>query len=356
VANTWYNIKARVGDAPAEVSIYDEIGLYGVSAKHFIREINDLGDIDLTIHSPGGDVADGLAIFNALKRHKGRVTTYVDTLAASMASVVALAGDTRRIADNGFVMVHNPWSVAVGDAEDFAKISEDMRKWQGVLTDIYVSATGLQEDEVRSMMDAETWMTASEAVAQGFAQEVVTATRAAASIKDFSGELPEKFSNWPAALRRRPACGTSKQETVMADNEKLLELQAKVSDAEAQIKAEKQHNDQLTESLKNKDKELADRIKALREDTAKIVALGKEHDQLDLAVKAIAEDTGLEKFKEQLLDAYASGNHTEDSQPDVDVDASREPKSRAEFLETYNSLSGRDASSYWGQYASKHLK
>lgn len=193
----WYRIQASKKGAPAKVSIHDEIGLWGVSAKDFIGEIATLGDIDLTIHSPGGDVVDGMAIYNAILAHPGKVRVTVNTMAASMASLIALAGDEVTIADNGFFMVHNPWGMVIGDADDLDKAATEMRKWEDVLANHYVQRTGLDESEIREMMRAETWLHGQEAVDKGFALATFKPTKAAAS---WSSDLWNKFTNRPQAV------------------------------------------------------------------------------------------------------------------------------------------------------------
>ena len=113
--NSWYTIRAR--DGGAEVLIYDEIGAYGVSAKGFLAELGALPDdsaIDLRLNSPGGSVFDAVAIHNALSRHAGTVTVWIDGIAASAASYIAMAGDEIVMPENAFLMIHDPsgWSWA----------------------------------------------------------------------------------------------------------------------------------------------------------------------------------------------------------------------------------------------------
>ena len=107
----WYNIKAK-SDTSAEISIYDEIGGWGISAQQFSQEFKALGNnlkqIDLHIHSPGGDVFDGIAIYNLLKNHPANKTVYIDGLAASMASVIAMAGNEIIMPENAMMMIHKP--------------------------------------------------------------------------------------------------------------------------------------------------------------------------------------------------------------------------------------------------------
>jgi ATP-dependent Clp endopeptidase proteolytic subunit ClpP len=361
MGQNWYSIQAakREGE-PAEVAIYDEIGLWGVTAKDFITAIRDLGDINLTIHSPGGDVMDGLAIYNALRKHEGTVVTKVDTLAASMASVIALAGNYREISDNGFVMVHNPWSIALGDSKDFKKRGEDLQKIEDRLVAIYVDRTGKTDEEVRSMMDEETWMTGDEAFDNGFADKVVTATKAAASLRDFRSEIPRHFSHWPSASVRRPEQPKSAERNnpMPENNDKLLELQAKAKDAEAAVQAKDKELEGLKNQLKAAHEQVDKATENARTEASAIVALGKAHDKLDLAVTAIADGSTVDEFKTKILDAYLQGNDSDSPPADAQgkVDPNAEPESREDFLATYNSLSGREASRYWSKYNKNFLK
>jgi ATP-dependent Clp endopeptidase proteolytic subunit ClpP len=170
---TWYQIQAKANNPKsAEVSIHDEIGLWGISASAFMRDLKAMGDVDdihLSIHSPGGDVLDGWAIYNALRNSKARITARVEGLAASMASVILMAADEIQIPKNAYVMIHNPWGMAVGDAEEMRDTAALLDKLQGGLVRAYSDRTGNDESDIRAWMDAETWMDGEEAVERGFA-------------------------------------------------------------------------------------------------------------------------------------------------------------------------------------------
>jgi ATP-dependent Clp protease protease subunit len=161
-----------------EIYIYDEIGpdYWGlVSAKSVIDQLTKFGkdaDVTVRINSPGGSVTEGQAIYNALLRHKGEVTVEVDALAASMGSYIAMAGKTIRIAENAMVMVHNPWSIAIGNAKEMREAADVLEKFQGQMLKTYVARTGQSEEEVSALLDAETWLTAAEAIEKGFADEL----------------------------------------------------------------------------------------------------------------------------------------------------------------------------------------
>ncbi|MFS1524744.1 head maturation protease, ClpP-related [Microbulbifer sp. 2304DJ12-6] len=185
----WFEIKAQTETVPAEVFIYDYIGYYGVEAKAFIDELNalDTDEIHLRLNTPGGSVFEGNAIYNALKRHKATITTYIDGLAASMGSIIALAGERVIMADNAMYMIHNPWTSAYGDAHELRKTADTLDKLRSAMLNDYHQKTGIAEDALIAMLDEETWLTASECVEQGFADETVEGLQAAASF------TPDKF-------------------------------------------------------------------------------------------------------------------------------------------------------------------
>lgn len=157
-------------DKSAEILLYDDIGeswLGGISAKSFADEVNKLGrltNINVRINSYGGSVHDGIAIYNTLKKNHARVTVDIDGIAASIASVIAMAGDEINIAANGFMMIHDPWSIAMGTADDFRHEAELMDKIRDSLLDTYMLKASTTRDNISDMMSKETWLTAQEAL------------------------------------------------------------------------------------------------------------------------------------------------------------------------------------------------
>ena len=154
-----------------EVMIYDEIGNFGVDAKSFINEIKQIPNdtsVLLRINSPGGSVIDGLAIYDAISRMPQKVTARIEGIAASMASVIALAADEVIMSENSLYMIHNVWGGEVGDSDDLRKAADLMDKMGERLINIYVSKTGQTEEQIRSWMDEETWFNSLEAQEAGF--------------------------------------------------------------------------------------------------------------------------------------------------------------------------------------------
>ena len=170
---SWFTTRAQAG--VAELSIYDEIGAYGVPAKAFIGELKALGDVtDLTLrlNSPGGSVFDGIAIYNALKRHPAKVTITVDGLAASIASVILCAGDEVIMPKNAMIMIHDPSAMVMGNAADMRSMADALDKMRDGLVSAYQDKTGHTPDEIIQWMAEETWFDAEEALEIGFADQL----------------------------------------------------------------------------------------------------------------------------------------------------------------------------------------
>lgn len=170
---SWFTARAHAG--VAELSIYDEIGAYGVPAKAFISELKALGDVtDLTLrlNSPGGSVFDGIAIYNALKRHSAKVAITVDGLAASIASVILCAGDEVIMPKNAMIMIHDPSAMVMGNAADMRSMADALDKMRDGLVSAYQNKTGHTPEEIIEWMAEETWFDANEALEIGFADQL----------------------------------------------------------------------------------------------------------------------------------------------------------------------------------------
>ena len=187
------------GNKTAEILIYDDIGddyYGGVSAKSFARDLvalGDLTDIVLRINSAGGNVFDGVAIYNTLARHPAKITVDIDGMALSIASVIAMAGDTIRMADNAMLMIHDPWGFAVGNALQLREQADLMDNIKTNLVGTYAKKTAMAHDALSDMMSAETWMTADEALAFGFIDQVTDAKHE----KLAAHFDPKRFKNTP---------------------------------------------------------------------------------------------------------------------------------------------------------------
>ena len=178
----WYNIQAKKSTKAVDIYIFDEIGAFGMNAQSFIEEIKEFknSDINLHINCVGGDVFDGMAIYNILKKRTANTTVYIEGIAASMGSVIALAADTVVMAENSLFMIHNAWGGANGEAKDMKKTAALLDKISGEIADIYVKKTKLPYDKVKDMMDEETWLNADEALDLGFVDSISDAIKIAA--------------------------------------------------------------------------------------------------------------------------------------------------------------------------------
>lgn len=173
-ASPWYSIKDKAADR-AEVFIFDEIGFFGVSADRFVRDLSAIKskNIDLRLNTPGGNVFEGMAIFNALKAHPAEITTHIEGLAASIGSVIALAGSTINIAKNAFMMIHQSFTIALGNAEELRREAGILDKIDNAIADIYSEHTGETMATIMGLMEDETWFTAEEAEDIGLADNII---------------------------------------------------------------------------------------------------------------------------------------------------------------------------------------
>ena len=190
----WYSICAL--NEGAEISIYDEIGAYGVSAKAFLADLGKLPDkapLTLRLNSPGGSVFDAVAIYNALQRHAGTVTVSIDGIAASAASYIAMAGDEIIMPENAFLMIHDPSGMVMGTAGDMRAMAEALEKIGASLNKGYAAKSGKSEKDIAALMAAETWFDAADALDMGFADTMSVPVKIAASfdVSQFQNTPPE---------------------------------------------------------------------------------------------------------------------------------------------------------------------
>lgn len=194
---SWFRMEKKSDDL-AEIEIFDEIdSFFGMGPKEFKAQFDTIKDakkIKLLINSPGGDVFDGAAIYNMLSTVRGKLEVEVIGLAASMASIIALAGSKLTMAVGSYYMIHNPWAFTGGDAVGLRKIADLLDKMKTDDIAIYSKKSGLPEKEIASMMDDETWLTADEAIEKGFADDSVDygeiAARATPAILAKFGKVP----------------------------------------------------------------------------------------------------------------------------------------------------------------------
>ena len=196
-------------DDVTEIDVYDEIGYWGITASEFKTKLNNAGDVRIRINSPGGDVFDGIAMYNDLIEHgkTHKVSIEIPGLAASAASLFAMAADEGElmIAPSAFVMIHNAWAIAIGDRHTHDDIAGTLRSIDGALNGVYQHRTGNTQPEISDWMDAETWFNGEEAVENGFADAVSSGDSEASALFDLS-----RFKNVPKVLLRQHEAATKR--------------------------------------------------------------------------------------------------------------------------------------------------
>jgi len=310
----WYSITAKADGETVDVHIYDEIGFWGTTARSFVNELKSVADnatqINLHINSPGGSVVDGVAIQNALKQHPANVTTKIDGIAASIASIIALAGDSIEIADNAYVMIHNPASIVWGDAEDMLKEAEVLNKMADGIASDYAAKMGISVEDARALMDEETWYLGQEAVDAGFADKTYTGSKAAASFSAdrFTAKAPaealKRFTKSPSGGNSNPSAHlttkgsdpmpdettTTEQESASVETEETVETPVEETAVDDTPDTDTVVNEAVQKALAN------ERVR-----TSEITALGSKFGFAKDAEDHIASGKSVEQFRAHIL-------------------------------------------------------
>ncbi len=285
---SWFRMQAKE-DQTADIYIYDEIGGWGISARRFTEDLISLGNlshINLHIHSPGGEVFDGIAIYNQLKNHSATITVYIDGLAASMASVIAMVGDTVIMPKNAMMMIHKPWGVSWGDANDMREYADLLDKLENVLIPAYVAKTGKTTEEITAMLEQETWLDGDECVEHGFADKVIEPVKAMASL---TSKRIEEFSSMPSAIKNQITPKNTTKPTQQPQPNSSPEPQPSASFADEQT-----------------------RLNGIKDLFA---MFGGRHNELMITCLADA-NCSVEKAREQLLNTIAQQQNPEPSNKD----------------------------------------
>ncbi|QBP06938.1 Clp protease [Virgibacillus phage Mimir87] len=207
--NKFFEMKMSADGKSGDIFIYGEITKYAWedegehSATTFKQELDNLGNVEninLYVNSPGGSVFEGITIHNMLKRHSARVIVHVDALAASIASVIIMAADEIRMPSNSMLMIHNPWTFAIGNSADLRKEADDLDRIGKSSMQSYLDKAGdkLSDEKLQEMLDAETWLSADEALEYGLCDVVEEANDMAASISE---EYLQRYQNVPKHLQ-----------------------------------------------------------------------------------------------------------------------------------------------------------
>lgn len=217
-----------------DVDVYDVIGDFwgeGVPARSVLAKLRvakNASQINVRINSGGGDAYDGIAIYNLLVAHKAKVVVDIDGLAASAASLIAMAGDEIRMSESALMMIHNPWTFTIGDAADLREKADQLDKLRDALANAYIQRSGLPREKVIELLDAETWFNADEAVELGFATHVTAAKQAAAMLRS---EIDlSRFKRAPESLK-----AMAKPTDVTIDIRLPAETKAELEDITARI-------------------------------------------------------------------------------------------------------------------------
>ena len=193
-----------------EMYLYDEIGggffsegITASSVQEALATMKGLDGVDVYINSPGGAVFEGVTIYNQLKRFAGQKTVHIDGLAASIASIIAMAGDEICMAENAMMMIHDPYGFAMGTSDDMRKQADAMDQVRGTLVNTYVARTKGDEKAISGWMAAETWMDAKQSVERGFADKITADRTVEASVGGM--KLLAKYRNAPERFMKPQA-------------------------------------------------------------------------------------------------------------------------------------------------------
>ncbi len=243
-----WNSGIKAASSDNTISILDVIGADmwgdGVSAKRISAALRAIGDSDVivNINSPGGDMFEGLAIYNLLRAHSGKVTVNVLGIAASAASIIAMAGDDVLMGRGSFLMIHNCWAISMGNRHDFAKLAKDLEPFDKAMAGIYAARTGQSEEDIGQMMDDELYIGAGDAIDNGFADGLLAA------------DALENGDDTPQAAIRKIDALLAKTNTPRSERRKLISALAgsmpgAVSDPDGMLRAAGDVNQQTLSEL-----------------------------------------------------------------------------------------------------------
>lgn len=310
--SSWYAIEARADRA--SVYLYDEIGKKGVTAKAFAAEFNAItaSHIDLYVESLGGSVIEGTAIKSTIQRHPAHVTAHIDSIAGSITSDIILACDEICIADDAYVMIHNPSLESNGDADEHRKSAEVLDKMTAAMAEAYASRMRITADEARALMKAETWYCGQEAVDAGYADKTYSGRAMVAHFdpERFTAKAPkaaiERFTKSPPRGKSQPS---AKKGNPMSDETSATLTDETSNSPEAPAAVEPEASDTMEAPVETEPTASAENVeaavrKALAEDrkrAASITALGDKFGFVTDAKDYVAAGKSLEEFRAHVL-------------------------------------------------------
>jgi ATP-dependent Clp endopeptidase proteolytic subunit ClpP len=318
----WYKIKNSTSEV-SDVYLFNDIGTFGVTAQSFIDEIKEYENQELNIHinSLGGEVFEGMAIYSIIQRRKAKTTVYIEGIAASIASVIALAADEVIMSENSLIMIHNAWGGTQGDAKDMRKQADVLDKITNEIAEVYVKKTRIPYNEIIEMMNEETWLTAEEAVALGFVDSISEPIKVAAKY-DVS-----KFKNITNKKMETILSLTNKKKIKMTEelkswfNSKVDEIIAKVKDSDetaetaesVKVEVKLADNEEIMNkisefeatisTLNNSVADLEGEKETLTEEVSRLTALVNKSEAVGTEVKTEGDPTII--AKEEVLDENA---------------------------------------------------
>ena len=287
--NNWYTIKNEAEEV--DVYIYDEIGSYDISAKSFIEEIKDHKGKTLNIHinSLGGEVFDGMAIANAIKNYKGKTRTYIEGIAASISTVIALSADEVYMAENSLFMIHNAWGGSMGDAKEMRKQAELLDKITNEIARIYTSKTSLPNDKLLSMMNEETWLDAKEAKEMGFVDYITEPVKVAAKydISNFKNITDDKIKS---IINQNQIKMAKNEKSLLEDIKALFVKNESINngsyDDEKKSEMEDEKKAEVPEEMQKSFEELKSRVDALESKIDALSGATGEMEEENASLKA----------------------------------------------------------------------
>lgn len=335
----WFSIKAQAATSDhAEISIHDAIGSWYINAQDFLAQLKTITakNITLTMNSPGGSVIDGIAIYNGLRNHAEKtgatITVEVLGIVASIASIIAMAGDKIKMPKNTFMMVHSPSAGLYANAVELRDMADLLDKFESSLIATYVARTGKTAEEIKTLLDAETFMTADEAVAMGFADEVTEELKIAASFD---------LDNLPANIRSVFDAAKPVEKTTSVDLANTKTFAADVID----LCAKHGMQDHAEVWLLDASLTTLDQIKSALETAKEVRDLCVFAKLPDLTAGMIKDKTSLSDARAKLCEvkaAQADANPIDGTQPVINKSPDSVPKAALSTADIYSARKSKE--------------